>query len=236
MDITNILNEYKFRTELHAHTSPVSRCGKISPEEMVERYSEAGADCVVVTNHLNPDWLAKSADTRVEEYLSDYYRAFETGKRFGVHVILGVEVRFCENDNDYLVYGVEPSDIEKIISYIDKGISEFYRGFKNDKNIILQAHPFRKNMVLAPLDSIDGVETFNCHPVHNSKVAVAARYARDNRLTVSGGTDYHDPGDHGLCMMRSKKKPETSYDIAEILKSHDYLFDIAGSIVFPYGY
>lgn len=232
MDISNTLNEYKFKTELHAHTNPVSRCGKISPEETVERYSEVGADCIVITNHLNPDWLQR----RPEEYLDDYERALKAGKKFGVHVILGVEVRFTENDNDYLVYGVEPSDIEKIISYIDKGIREFYRGFKSDKNIILQAHPFRKNMVLAPLDSIDGVETFNSHPVHNSKIAVAARYARDNRLTVSGGTDYHDPGDHGLCFMRSKIKPETSYDIAEILKSHDYLFDISGSIVFPYGY
>ena len=236
MDISSVLKEYKYKTEFHAHTNPVSRCGKISPEEAVERYSEAGADCMVITNHINPHWLERDPATRAEEYLSDYYRALEAGKKFGVHVILGVEICFTENSNDYLVYGVEPSDIERIITYADKGIAVFYKEFKNDRNIILQAHTLRKNMVLAPLDCIDGVETFNCHPHHNSQVAVAARYARDNRLTVSAGTDYHDPGDHGLCMVRTKVKPETSYDIAELLKSHDYLFDIAGSIVFPYGY
>ena len=82
MDISNVLKEYKFRTEFHAHTNPVSRCGKISPEEAVERYSEVGADCIVITNHINPHWLERDPATRAEEYLSDYYRALEAGKKY----------------------------------------------------------------------------------------------------------------------------------------------------------
>ena len=34
--------EYKYRIELHAHTSPVSHCGHKSPEEQVELYKKAG--------------------------------------------------------------------------------------------------------------------------------------------------------------------------------------------------
>ncbi len=234
--VSDVISEYRFKTELHAHTNPVSRCSQIPAENVVRNYAEIGCDAVVITNHLNPDWQEGDLAENARRYLSDFYLAREWGDKLGVNVILGVEVRFTENFNDYLVYGVEPADIETIISFIDKGIRAFYRGFKNDRNIILQAHPFRKNMELAPLDSIDGIESFNCHPGHNSAIGFAAKYARDNQLIVSGGTDYHHEGHHGMCFARSKVELRDSYDVADMLKSRDYLFDISGSIVFPYGY
>ena len=234
--ILDVINEYGYKTEIHAHTSPVSRCSQITPEEMVKNYLSIGCNAVVITNHLNPDWVQGNSADQAEKYLSDYYETRRWGEKLGLNVILGVEVRFVENYNDYLVYGVEPSDIEKMIGYIDRGIVEFYRDFKSEKNLILQAHPFRKNMVLAPLDSVDGIETFNCHPGHNSAIGFAARYARDNNLIVSGGTDYHHEGHHGICVMRTKQELRDSFDVAEALKSRDYLFDISGSVVYPYAY
>ena len=39
-----------------------------------------------------------------------------------------------------------------------------------------------------------------------------------------------------LSDMRTKSEIVDSYDVADALKSRDYLFDISGSIVFPYGY
>ena len=235
-NILEVINEYGYKTELHAHTNPVSRCSQIPPEDVVKNYASIGCDAVVITNHLNPDWKQGDLAEQAERYLSDYYAAQEFGKTAGVNIILGVEVRFTENYNDYLVYGIEPSDIEKIISYIDRGIADFYREFKNERNLILQAHPFRNKMELAPLEFLDGIESFNCHPGHNSKIGEAARYARNNDLIVSGGTDYHHEGHHGICVMRTKQTLRDSFDVAEVLKSRDYLFDISGSVVYPYAY
>lgn len=232
-EIRDMIRKYKYTTELHAHTSPVSKCSHVTAEDVVRTYAQNGCNALTITNHLTPAWLDGNPADRAAEYLADYEKAYDEGKKCGVNVILGMEIRFTENQNDYLVYGIEPDDIEKAIFYLDKGVKEFYRGFKTDKNLILQAHPFRDKMVLAPLDSLDGIEIFNLHPGHNSRVAIAARYARENGLTVSGGTDFHDPGNEALCLMRSSSLPENSYDIAQILKSHDFLFDIAGNIVIP---
>ncbi len=234
MNFSDIKKEYCFCTELHAHTSPVSRCSNIPPEHMAKVYADMGASAVVITNHLTPKWAYEDSELTPDEYLSDYYLTRRLGEERGLNVILGAEVRFTENDNDYLVYGIEPDDIEKIMFYLDKGIEAFYKGFKNTKNIILQAHPFRNRMERAPVSALDGIEVFNCHPKHNSRIAVASKYAKENNFIVSGGTDYHDTGDEGLCMMRSLVCPKDSYDVAEILKSRDYVIDIAGSIVLPY--
>ncbi|MBO5845647.1 MAG: PHP domain-containing protein [Clostridia bacterium] len=234
--ILDVVKEYGNKTEIHAHTSPVSRCSQISPEDMVRNYLSVGCNAVAITNHLDPNWIEGDPQELAEKYLSDYYATREWGEKLGLSVILGVEIRFTENHNDYLVYGVEPSDIERMIGYLDKGIVKFYREFKTERNLILQAHPFRKNMELAPLDSIDGIESFNCHPGHNSAIGVAARYARDNKLIVSGGTDYHHEGHHGICVMRTKQAIKDSFDLADALRSRDYLFDISGSVVYPYAY
>ena len=234
--VKELKKQYHIKAELHAHTMPVSRCGHVSPEDTVKAYADIGCDCLVITNHLNPDWLVGDPAERAEEYLDDYYKAKKYGEKTGVKVILGVEIRFTENSNDYLVYGVDASDIIKMIPYLDRGISEFYREFKSEKNLILQAHPFRKNMVLAPIDSIDGIEAFNCHPNHNGKIAVAAKYAMENNFVYTGGSDHHDEGQEGLCLTRLKSLPDDSLELAKMLKSRDYIFDIAGNLVIPYAY
>lgn len=231
----NPYGDYVYTTELHLHTSPVSKCAHVSAREAIKLYGENGCNSVVITNHLNPLWLEGNPECRAEEYLSDYREALEAGREFGVTVILGLEIRFTENNNDYLVYGVEPGDIKDMIPYIGKGIHAFYRDMSNGRRLILQAHPFRTNMVLAELCDIDGVETMNMHPGHNSRVGVAAKYARDNGLFVSGGSDCHQACDAALCLLRSRKPLTDSYGVADLLRSKDFIFDISGHLVYPYG-
>ena len=235
IDFEKIANEYPYKAELHAHTSPVSRCSEIPVPDFVENYISLGCNSLVITNHLTPEYADPLfPDYNAEYYLSDYFAALEYAKDKNINIILGVEIRFPENYNDYLVYGVSPEDIEKMIELLPGNLENFYKEFKNDKNVILQAHPFRKKMVLAPLSSIDGIETMNMHPGHNSAVAVAAKYARDNGLLVSGGTDYHHPGHQGMCLMRTETPLRDSFDVAEAIKSKNFLFDLSGHLVVPY--
>ena len=235
MDFSKILNEYSHTTELHAHSYPVSACGDFSPEDVVEFYKQANATSLVLTNHLNPHWTEGTPRQRAQEYLSDYRRAKEYAKE-DLNVILGVEIRFTENDNDYLIYGVEESEIELFISLIPYGIKNFYKEAKTDKNLIIQAHPLRKNMILAPLDSIDGIESMNMHPNHHAKPSVAFKYAKENDLIVTGGSDFHHKGHHALCLMRTEEEMRTSIDVAMALKTKKAIFDCSGHIIIPYIY
>ena len=149
-------------------------------------------------------------------------------------VILGVEIAFPEYPNDYLVYGISPEDIEYFVTLLPHGIENFYKKAKTDRNVILQAHPFRKNMVLAPLDALDGIEVFNMHPSHNSAVGVAAKFARENNLLICGGSDFHYQNDEALCLVRTENKLRDSYDVADMIKSRDFLFDLSGTLILPY--
>ncbi len=237
MNFKNITQEYKYSTELHAHSKPVSSCGKFLPEEVVATYLTTKANTLTLTNHLTEHHMVNRTSTELAEfYLADYYKALEAAKNTHLCVALGVEIRFTGTHNDYLVYGISPDDIEKMISYIHTDIATFYKEFKNDRNVIIHAHPFRNGMEETPIGFVDGVETFNTHPGHNSRIALACRLASEHGLTVSGGSDYHEEGRHATCLMRTRELLRDSYDIAEAIKSRDVIFDVSGHIVIPYLY
>lgn len=221
-----MFEEYKFKTELHAHTTPASGCSEITPEHLIEVYKEKGYTSIALTNHF----IVDDADPqeKITKYLDDYYKTIEIGKKEGINIILGSEIRFSENYNDYLIYGIIPDDLYDINSLLYKGIDNFYKEYKNDKNIILQAHPFRNGIELANPESIDGIEAFNLHPGHNSRVGFAAQYARKHGFLITCGTDYHHFGHEGLCGILTKEPITDSHQLAQVLKNKDYIIDISG--------
>ena len=76
---------------------------------------------------------------------------------------------------------------------------------------------------------IDGIETFNMHPGHNSRISIACKYLKENKdMLTCGGTDYHHEGHEGSVSLVSKFLPENSFDISDIIKSRDFIFDIHG--------
>ncbi len=221
--------EYPHKIELHAHTSPVSSCSEIAPARLVEMYAELGFSAVCITNHLS---RGRSDDA--EYFLADFYAAKEAGSKLGVNVILGAELRFAPNTNDYLAYGITPDELSEINSMLDMSFEEFSIAWRKPDRVLLQAHPYRNDIVQMSHDLLDGIEVFNCHPNHNSRVAVAARVANaeENFITVAG-TDFHHPTHQGLGAVRARFAPETSADIVKLLRSGDYLFEVGGSIVIP---
>jgi hypothetical protein len=238
MNFRKILDEYCYTTELHAHTSPVSNCGKLTADFDAKLYARLGCNTLTITNHMDPDKYRRFPNPAdlAEFYLSDYYKAKEAAKGTGLEIALGVEIRFLNTINDYLVYGISPEQVEEIATYIPKGIEEFYKNFKNDKNVILHAHPFRNSMEPTPLGYVDGIESLNMHPSPNSRIGIATRFARDNDLLVSAGSDFHDPDRMAMALMRTTSKMRDSFDIAEAIKSKDVVFDLSGHIVIPYLY
>ncbi len=220
-----------YKTELHAHTSPVSKCSDISPEIMVEIYKEHGYDSIVITNHFLKNLVGETVEDKIKWYLEDYYKCVEAGEKIGLNVILGAEIRFTENINEYLIFGICPEDLYSIYKMLPYGIDSFYKEYKNEKNIIIQAHPFRDGMQKVNPKSLDGVEVFNVHPGHNSRVGFAAKYANENNMIATCGTDFHHFGQECLCGILTEKPMKTSYDVAEALKNRDYNMSIGDFII-----
>ena len=228
------IEHYRFKTELHLHTSPASSCSDIPPQQAVDIYKELGYDSIVVCNHFSPGMPFREDKQKcLDNYLADYDKTVEAGLKCGLNVILGCEIRFTENVNDYLLFGIEKTTLDFAYDYIEKGIEAFSRDFRSASQLIVQAHPFRNNMNRIDPGLLDGMETFNMHPNHKSRVALAAKYAREHGLIPTAGTDFHHLGHEGICSLLTKSELKTSHDIVDVLKSGDYLFEIGGSIVLP---
>ena len=232
-----LLKEYQYRIETHAHTFPASTCSEVSAEEVITAYSQMGYDGLVITNHFMKDYnymQGVSVSEGIQAYLNDYYEAKELGERMGLTVLLGTEIRFTENANDYLIYGVDETMLREIYGYLEDGVENFRKNYKMPKSVFLQAHPFRDGMVEIDPALLDGLETFNLHPGHNARLAVAAMYAKDHDMGIQiAGSDFHFL--RGRCLSVSavltRKMPKDSFEFAEILKSHDYLLEIGKNAV-----
>lgn len=235
MDFKNLINEYPFKSEFHCHTSPSSKCGVYKPEKVVDMYLELGTDTLVITNHLRPYHFDDGRDAveAAKYYTEDYFKAKKAAEGTGMNVALGIEIGFKNNPTDFLVYGVAPEEIEYIAPYVFADIHTFYREYKNDKNVILQAHPFRDNMDPTPIGSVDGVEAYNVRPHFNNREALAFKLARENDMLVSGASDFHKT-EEGVCFARTKKHLRDSFDVAEVMKARDLIFDVYGSIIIPF--
>lgn len=233
-----LTREYKYRIELHAHTKPASPCSEILPEELAKTYHELGYDAVVVTNHF-VKWIFReqTKEEAIDGYLKDYEDTCLAAEKYGLKVYLGAEVRFEEYINDYLVYGVNREILSACYDYFDKGVEAFRRGVPLNDSVFLQAHPFRNDMTLVNPEILDGIEVFNMHPGHNSRVGLASKYAKENGFgVITAGSDYHhkDRGHEGVSALRTRHLPEDGFELAKLLKSGDYLFEIGGSqIILP---
>lgn len=228
--------KYPYRIELHAHTKPQSGCGEAEPEKLVEIYAGKGYDGIVVTNHfmgLSNDKEYMSGDTKEEQlkrYLAGYEDAKKVGEKLGLKVYLGLEIRFSkENNNDYLIYGVDEEIASICYDNFREDLAYFRENVKLPKSVFVQAHPFRDGMELINPELLDGVETFNMHPGHNSRITFANRFAKENGFKIrTVGSDFHhvNRGHEGVSALRTKVLPKDSFHLAEILKSGDYLFEI----------
>ena len=90
-------------------------------------------------------------------------------------------------------------------------------------------------MIRREPELLDGIEVFNMHPHHNSRVAQTAQYAAAVPFAIKTvGTDYHHATHEALSALRAKQMPENSFDIAAVLRSGEYVFEIGGdTIVLP---
>lgn len=189
-----------YQFEIHAHTSEVSRCGRVAGAEMVRLYREAGYSGMVITDHVNP-WTFQDLgltgwEAKAQHFLKGYRAAKEAGGA-DFTVLLGAEFHFYENSNDYLVYGLTEELLcgELDDTILEWGIVRFSEFCRERGLLLIQAHPFRNNMVINPPNLVDGVEVMNGHPRHDSRNFLARAWAERYGLLMTSGSDAHQPED-----------------------------------------
>ena len=219
---------------------PVSACCSCPNEKFLELYAENNVEAVCLTNHFtadNPLFSGKTKKESIDAYLEGYELLKEEAKPYGINILLGCEIRFNENSNDYLIYGVNREILEEAFDYFDKGVSGYRKNVPLKDSLFVQAHPFRNGMTLINPSYLDGIETLNFHPKHNSRNSTTARYAEENGIDICvGGSDFHEEGhyDSAALLALAKRVPTDSFDLAKLLKSKDYLFLLGNNhIIIP---
>lgn len=202
-----------FRYDTHVHTEETSDCGKVKGREVARLYKKAGYQGVVITDHYCAEFFGGlsglflghhiSWEEKVERFLTGYREALAEGESLGLQVFLGMELRFLDSPNDYLVYGIDEDFLREYPELYKLNLREFYnllRARKSPKSsdqpdqpdiLIYQAHPFRPEMTPADPSLLDGVEVFNGNPRHDSRNDLAYSYAKKHRLRMISGSDFH---------------------------------------------
>ncbi|MBQ3086111.1 MAG: PHP domain-containing protein [Clostridia bacterium] len=180
--------------EMHFHTSQVSGCGRVKAEDGVELLKNEGYSGVVVTDHLVPTGFSNQPITNWKEYVDRYLEGYKCAKTLeseSFHVLLGAEICFPENENDYLLFGIT-EDFLYTHPYINRlTLSEFSAIAKRNGVLIVQAHPMRNDMTIMNPNYLDGYEVYNGNKRHNSRNNLADQMAEMNGKIKTSGSDFH---------------------------------------------
>jgi len=205
--------------ETHMHTSEVSECGHVPAREMIQRYAENGFGGVEVTDHFLPGRFT-SREKR-EVFLRGYREAADEGVKRNVVVLPAMEIRFSCGPEDYLVLGMEERELLDDIpdTVCDMKINAFHLFCTSHGWLFYQAHPFRPGLSVRPAAWLDGVETINGNPRHNSHNDLALQYADAYDLMTLAGSDAHQPEDIAVAGIWIPQEALTSKTLVSYLRT-----------------
>jgi hypothetical protein len=189
-------------------------------------YRDAGYQGMVFTDHFNAGNLDPygeiSWEEKIDRYLAGYRNAVPVAKQLDMDVFWGIEIRFTENDNDYLVYGIDDGFLKEHEDILSWSITRFMQSLAHrDDVLVYQAHPYRAGC--APLMPIvvDGFEIYNGNPRHDSRNGTAASVAEENRLLILSGSDFHRPGDLATGGVAFPRRVSTIDEFVEMIRTLD---------------
>ena len=206
--------------DMHAHSSGISKCCLIDAKAVVEEALKVGLDGIVLTNHY-VEYYAKNKDysALANRYVEEFYYAKSCGEKVGCKVFFGIEVTMeKEGFPHLLLYGVTPQfilDHPQIVFYSQE---ELYKAVKSAGGVLVQAHPFRKNINrLLDLNFLDGIEV-NCHPLYEgTHIDELTKIATKNNILLTCGGDYHADTHRVKCGMYLPDWVQNGVDVGTYL-------------------
>jgi len=160
------------RADLHIHTmySPDSRT---TLEQIIERCTETGIDCVAITDH---NTIAGSVEMkRIAPFRVIVSSEIHTGEGEVIGYFLKEEI---------------PKRLQP---------KETVRRIKEQGGLVCVPHPFdrmrgssiTRSALYEILPYVDIMEVFNARSIFRHQNSVAERFAREHNLTPSAGSDAH---------------------------------------------
>lgn len=211
--------------ELHSHTAETSQCAKITANELVEKYKELGYSGIVITNHYS-DFTFSLKEMLNKKLRSEHYlKGYREAKKYETEdfsVLLGLELRFFLNGNDYLIYGITEELIEKSPFLLPMYLKRTSKFFRKHGCIIIQAHPFRPYIYRANPKYIDGVEILNGKSTKEENEKALKWSERKNLKIKTAGSDCHRVTGAGITGITTTEPIKTNDDLLKILKSGEF--------------
>ena len=183
-----------FKTELHCHSDSISACARVNNNDIIEKFTSAGYNSLVLTNHFTTGTMSHHGYTDWDRWVDGFVDAYEKLKEDAkgkLNVLLGMELRFDENCNDYLVFGITEEFLRKYDGLHQMNPESFHKIAQENGCLFIQAHPFRNGMTVVRPNHLDGVEVFNGHMGHDSRNEIADMWADKYSLLKTSGTDFH---------------------------------------------
>ena len=212
-----------YRIDMHVHTSEVSPCGSIPAAEIVPLYKGRGYDGVIITDHFYDGYFKRQKNLKWPQKIANFLRGYEVahgmGESCGLDVFAGMEIRFTDSPNDYLVYGVTPEFLCAHPEMYALGLRAFRKIAREAGLLIYQAHPFRPGLTPAEPALLDGIEVYNGNLRHNSRDHLAHDYALKHNLLMSSGSDFHELEDTARGGVLLSRRPLSNADLVAILRS-----------------
>lgn len=224
--IDTMMKQYLYDT--HIHTIETSPCGKIPAADTVRYYADHGYTGLVITDHLHPEFLQKTDpghkdwDHLVDLYMAGYNAAKKQGDEIGFDVIFGAEMRFIENNNDYLVYNIDEAWLRAHPYVICQTAREFFEKYK-DEVLVIHAHPYRDGNQTVFEDAVHGVEMINTNPRHDNHTDLAAELCRRHpEYYIQAGSDMHQVTDRCRAGIITGRRVTNSFEYAELIRSQEH--------------
>ncbi len=216
------------KIETHLHTSCVSRCGYLDPGTLAQAYHRAGYRAIAVTDHYNRitfDHLGiplDSAADKIFAFLEGYRQLCAACRPYGIQVYKGAELRFDENENDYLLFGFRNALLRDPEAVFRMGLAAFARLARREGAVLIQAHPYRDKCTPADAGYLDGVEVFNSNPRHENRNDRAEAFAAANGLRRLAGSDCHQATDIAVTGIGAAELPGDSFAFTRLIRSGSY--------------
>ncbi|MEG1886511.1 MAG: PHP domain-containing protein [Oscillospiraceae bacterium] len=211
---------------MHFHTPYVSQCGQAYPEEVMPLYVRNGYSGIAVTDHYYHDFFQKfngedSWEMQAKAFLKGYQKAKSCAEanRYPLNILLGMELRFQNTFNDYLVYGFDEEFIFKHPRLDLMEIGDFVKLARANNLLFAQAHPFRSPCTPQIPEYLMAVEVYNGHLFHDSHNDEALKFSESNNLTGISGTDFHEMSSACRGGTYFEKCPVSSAELAELVLS-----------------
>lgn len=217
-----------FKIEMHLHTRDSSACGQLTAEEIVSGYLAAGYSGLVLTDHYNRDTFSylnvdlNAPTDKLGAFLTGYRNLVKAGEKRGLKIYRGAEVRFDGSWNDYLLYGYSDELLQDPEAVFTMGVEAFYRQVCADGALLIHAHPYRNGGEPTPAAALDGVEVLNANHHHDNRNDLALKFARENNLLETGGSDCHVASHIGKSGILVEKLPESDRELVALLRSKNY--------------